>query len=85
MTKIKEFMVDNFLFGENNGFNQHTSFMEEGIIDSMGIMELIVFLEESYNIKIKDEELIPQNLDSINKIVKFIEVKTNNKQDQCAE
>lgn len=73
--KIKDFIVNNFLFGEDNGFNGETSFLEEGIVDSMGILELISFLEETFNIKIEDDELIPQNLDSLNNITNFLEKK----------
>ncbi|OQX94398.1 acyl carrier protein [candidate division KSB1 bacterium 4572_119] len=73
--KIKYFIVDNFLFGEDNGFNGETSFLEEGIVDSMGILELISFLEETFDIEINDDELIPQNLDSLNNITNFLRKK----------
>ncbi len=72
---IKDFIINNFLFGEDNGFNGDTSFLEAGIVDSMGILELISFLEETFNIKIEDDELIPQNLDSLNNIVNFLKKK----------
>lgn len=77
INKVKEFIVENFLFGDENGFNEDTSFLQENLIDSMGIMELITFLEETFNIRIKDAELVPQNLDSLNKIANFLEMKLN--------
>ena len=52
-----------------------TSFLEEGIIDSTGILELIMFLEETYGLKIEDDELIPDNLDTLQNVTKFIERK----------
>ena len=74
-TKIKEFIIENFLFGEQNGLKDDTSFMDEGIIDSTGVLELVNFLEEEFSITIDDEELIPENLDSINNVAAFLETK----------
>ncbi len=71
-SKIKSFIVDNFLFGNANGLNDDTSFLEEGIIDSTGVLELINYLEEEFSITVDDEELIPENLDSIDNILVFI-------------
>ena len=51
------------------------SFLEEGVVDSTGIMQLVSYLQEQYLITIEDEELIPDNLDSIRKVMTFIEVK----------
>jgi acyl carrier protein len=75
--KIKEFIIENFLFGNSDGLNDDTSFLEEGIIDSTGILELITFLEEEFATKVDDEELIPENLDSINNVLSFLATKTN--------
>ena len=72
---IKEFVVENFLFGEGNGLEDNTSFLEEGVIDSTGILELITHIEETYEIKVEDTELIPENFDSIDNVVAFLERK----------
>lgn len=77
-TKIKNFVIENFLFGNSDGLNNDTSFLEEGIIDSTGVLELITYLEEEFSIKVNDEELIPENLDSIEKVAVFLEKKTQN-------
>jgi acyl carrier protein len=69
--KIKNFIIDNFLFGNADGVNDDTSFLEEGIIDSTGVLELINFLEEEFLINVEDEELVPENLDSINNVEAF--------------
>jgi acyl carrier protein len=73
--KIKDFVVENFLFGDEEGLNGQTSFMENAIIDSTGILELVDFLENDFNIEISDDELLPENLDSIDNVVNFLEMK----------
>ena len=73
--KIREFVVENFLFGKDDGLNDDTSFLDEGIIDSTGILELVSFLEEEFTISVEDEELIPENLDSILNVVAYLEKK----------
>jgi acyl carrier protein len=72
---IREFVVDNFLFGEDGKLEEETSFLESGIIDSTGILELIAFLEETYGLEIEDEDIIPENFDSLTNIVRFLEGK----------
>ena len=74
--KLREYIFDNFLFTEDeNALGNDDSFMEKGIIDSTGILEVITFIEEDFGITVKDEELIPENLDSINNLSAFIQRK----------
>ena len=73
---VREFVVENFLFGDGEVLKEDTSFMEEGIIDSTGILELVFFLEETFGIKVEDTELIPENFDSLIKISEYKETKT---------
>jgi len=76
---IKNFIIENFIIDESTAtLDNDQSFLESGIIDSTGILELVSFLEEHYNIKIEDEELIPGNLDSVNNVVTFINKKLGN-------
>ena len=75
MEQIRTFVVDNYLFGEEGKLGSDDSFMESGIIDSTGILELVRFLESTFGITVADEELIPDNLDSINKIIGFLQNK----------
>ena len=76
---IRTFVIENFIIDENpDQLEKDQSFLESGIIDSTGILELVSFIEEHYSIKIEDEELIPDNLDSLNNVVKFINKKINN-------
>ncbi len=74
-SKVRDFIIENFLFGESNGLEDSTSFLEAGIIDSTGILEVVDFIEEEFSISVKDEELIPENLDSLKNINAFIENK----------
>ena len=77
--KIREYIVDNFLFGDDSSsLSDEDSFLETGIIDSTGILELITFIEEDYGISIEDDELLPENLDSLNNVEKFIKRKRSN-------
>ncbi len=70
--KLKGFVIDNFLFGQGGSLENDTDFFEKGIIDSTGIVELVCFVEEAFNITVQDEELIPENFSSINKVSGFI-------------
>ena len=71
--QIREFIVENFLFGESDdNLKDDDSLLENGIIDSTGVLELVAFLEETYGIQLDDEEIIPENLDSIANMSKFI-------------
>lgn len=74
-SKIRDFIIENFLFGNADGLQDDTSFLEEGIIDSTGVLELVTFLEETFEIQVDDEELIPENLDSINNVTAYLERK----------
>jgi len=73
--RIKEFIIENFLFGNGEGLKDETSFLDEGIIDSTGILELVNYLEEEFEISVDDEELIPENLDSVNNVTAYLEKK----------
>ena len=68
------FIVENFLFGsEEEAPAPDDSFMDTGLIDSTGILELVGFIEEEFEISVADDQLVPENLDSVNNITKFIE------------
>ena len=73
--RVRRFIVDTFLYGDEKGLLSETSLTEAGIVDSTGILELISFLEKAYSITVEDEELIPENLDSLQQIAQFIRSK----------
>lgn len=71
--KIRGFIFDNFLFdASDDALANDTSFLEQGIIDSTGVLELVEWLEETFGMKVDDTELVPDNLDSVNKLASFI-------------
>lgn len=76
--KLRIYILENFLFSDDpSELNDDDSFLEKEIIDSTGILEVIEFLEEEAGVKVEDDELIPDNLDSVNKIVNFVNIKLN--------
>ena len=72
---LRRFVIDNFLLGRQEELNDDDSFLEQGLIDSTGILELVTHLEETYGIEITETELTPDNLDSINRIVAYLSKK----------
>ena len=77
--KIRAYIAENFLFGEADQLSVADSFLDKGIIDSTGILEIVMFLEEQFGIKVADSEMLPENLDSIGNIVNFITRKSGAK------
>jgi acyl carrier protein len=76
--QVRDYILENLLFTSDNAtLANDDSFLEKGIIDSTGILELIFFLEQQFEIKVFDTELVPENLDSVNKIVTFVQKKKN--------
>lgn len=71
--EVTQFIVDNFLFGNaKEAPAANTSFMETALIDSTGVLELVAFVEEKYRFKVSDDELVPENLDSVANLAKFV-------------
>jgi acyl carrier protein len=74
---VQAFLVENFLFGDHtHPLSGIDSLIENGIIDSTGVLELVAFLEERFEITMADTEIVPDNLDSLDRIVAFIESKS---------
>lgn len=75
--KIRSFIFEHFLFdADDEALRNDTSFLEQGVIDSTGILELVDWLEEAFGISVEDEELVPENLDSVNLLAAYIDRKT---------
>ncbi len=75
--KVRNYILENYLFTDDQSeLSNEDSFLDKGIIDSTGILEVIFFLEEEFGINVDDEEMIPENLDSVNNIVKYISSKS---------
>lgn len=76
--KIRQNILDNYLFTDDqNALADNDSFLEKGIIDSTGILEMIYFMEDEFGVKVSDEEMIPDNLDTVNNMVAFVVRKLN--------
>lgn len=75
-SKLKTFIKDNFLLGYDSfNFGDDDSFLERGVIDSTGVLELVNYIEETFGINVEDEELVPDNLDSLNRLAGYVERK----------
>ena len=73
---IRRYVLENFLFTDDDSALQDgDSFLAGGIIDSTGVLEIMLFIEETYDIKVEDDEMLPENLDSIDNLVVFIQRK----------
>ncbi len=75
---VRNFVIENFLFGDGASLTSDSlSLLDSGIMDSIGVMELVSFLEGDLNIEVPDADLVPNNLDSIDNLVSFIERRQN--------
>jgi acyl carrier protein len=76
--RIRAFVIDNLLFGqEGDGFTNEDSFLENGLIDSIGILTLVEFVRETFAISIDDTDVVPENWDSVRRIACFVQAKLN--------
>jgi len=77
---VRQYILDNFLMGDTGTpFGDEQSFLDHHIIDSTGFIELVTFLETNYSVQIKDEEMVPENLDSLANIDRYISRKLASK------
>jgi acyl carrier protein len=72
---VKAYLVDNFLYGDSDGLTRTSSLIETGVVDSTGILELVGFVEETFGVTVEDRDIVPENFDSIEKIVSYIGAK----------
>ena len=74
--QIRDFLAANFFLGQDPGALQgSSSLIEAGLIDSTGVLELVGFLEEEFDIRIQDDDLTPENFDSVDNILQYLERK----------
>jgi len=70
---IRNFLFENYLFGyDENEFGNNFSFLEFGVLDSTGILELLAFIEDKFSIEVSDIEIIPENMDSVNCVSRLV-------------
>jgi acyl carrier protein len=71
--EVRSFIVDNFLFGEDDrSLKNGDSLLQNGLIDSTGVLELVAFIQQAFEVVVQDDEIVPDNLDSIEKIAAFV-------------
>ena len=74
--QIRQFLADNFLADVEN-LRDDDSFLEQGIVDSTGVLELVMFVEETWDITVEDDEILPENFDSVAQLVRYVHRKRN--------
>lgn len=83
--KVRGFLFEHYLFGYDQGsFRDDYSFLDYGVLDSLGILELITYIENEFNITVSDTEILPENLDSVHYVSRFVIGKKNQQQDEEA-
>jgi acyl carrier protein len=76
--QIKDYIARNLLFSDNGyPYSDDVSFLDEGIVDSAGVMELVAFVEDDFHIAVEDLEITPENFDSVTKIAAYVRRKGN--------
>jgi acyl carrier protein len=72
--QIRQYITQSLLFSDGGfKYDDDASFLEEGIVDSLGVMDLVFFIEETFGLTVKDEDLTPDNFDSVNKLADYIQ------------
>ncbi len=72
--QIRQYIVDNFLVPDED-FTDEDSFLEQGIVDSTGVLELVMFVEETFGFAVPDEDIVPENFDSVSKLTAYVKQK----------
>lgn len=73
-SRVRHYILENLLFSSDpDELPDEASLLDRGIIDSTGVLELVLFLEESFGLQVKASEMLPQNFDSVNAITAFVE------------
>ena len=74
--QLKDYIARNLLFSDNGfKYDDDDSFLEEGIVDSIGVLELVAFVDESFGVEVEDHEVTPDNFDSVNKLTAYVQRK----------
>ena len=78
-SEIYQFIVNNFMFGQADGLRNDESLLQRGVIDSTGVLELVSYLQDNFNITVEDNEIVPANLETVQGIVAYVGKKLNGK------
>lgn len=72
VAKVREFIVENFLMGDDDGFNTEDSLLDTGVIDSTGVLELVMFIEDNFSFEVEDSDVVPENFDTVDALAAYI-------------
>lgn len=73
-TLIRRYVLENFLYTDDEDLlEDDVSFLENGVVDSTGVLELVMFVEDTFGIPVKDEEIVPENFDSVDRLAQYVE------------
>jgi acyl carrier protein len=85
-TLVRDYILENFLFTTDHGqLQDNASFLEEGIVDSTGVLELVMFVEDTFGITVEDEEIVPENFDSVQQLARYARLKMGTEQPHVGE
>ncbi len=73
--QVRQFIVSNFYVADPASLNDDASLLDAGIVDSTGVLEVITFIEGTFGITVEDSEMLPENLDAVNRITAFVQKK----------
>jgi acyl carrier protein len=73
--KIRQFILKNLYYAEDNAIKTDDSFLETGVVDSMGVMELVAFVQSEFGLEVAQDEIVVENFDSIRKLTSFVKAK----------
>ena len=73
--KVRNYIAENILFSNNYPYSDETSFLENGVVDSMNVMELVAYVEDSFGVDVADNEIVPANFDSIKNLSSYLHSK----------
>ena len=78
--QIRGFIIENFLFGDAEPLTDDAvSLLDNGIVDSVGVLEMVAWLEQNHGLKVEDQELVPENFDSVERLTRFVERKNGSR------
>lgn len=74
--QVRQYILDNFLYSDDEGdLTDDMSLFDNGVVDSTGVLELVGFIEDTFEVAVDDTDLVPDNFDSVDRIVAFIQSK----------
>jgi acyl carrier protein len=77
--RVRDFILKQFPLARKNGVKRDDRWLETGMLDSLGMLDLVHFLETEFSVSVSDDELLPENFESLGAVVTFVSKKSENK------